>query len=139
MKKYSYEAYVKFYLVSNPTVMKEYHQKDGSILVLKTFDEKEANFADSLTKENLKKFVQRSTTPLVTEFNQENAAKIFSSDIVKHFLMLSSKDDKEHDSRIEDVCIICQYVFYTYFFHILVESCIKAKSRKDDFCPFRCI
>jgi len=97
---------VKFYLVSNPTVMKEYHQKDGSILVLKTFDEKEANFADSLTKENLKKFVQRSTTPLVTEFNQENAAKIFSSDIVKHFLMLSSKEDKEHDSRIEDLKVV---------------------------------
>merc|ERR1711892_932967 len=85
---------VKFYLVFNPTVMKEYHQKDGSILVLKTFDEKEANFADSLTKENLKKFVQ------------ENAAKIFSSDIVKHFLMLSSKEDKEHDSRIEDLEVV---------------------------------
>merc|ERR1712106_1075355 len=77
---------VKFYLVSNPTVMKEYHQKDGSILVLKTFDEKEATFADSLT--------------------QENPAKIFSSDIVKHFLMLSSKEDKEHNSRIEDLEVV---------------------------------
>jgi len=97
---------VKFYLVSNPTVMKEYHQKDGSILVLKTFDEKEAHFADTLTKENLEKFVRRSTTPLVTDFNQENAAKIFSSDIVKHFILLSSKADKEHESRIEDLKIV---------------------------------
>jgi len=97
---------VSFYLVSNPAVMKEYHQKDGSILVLKTFDEKEAHFADTLTKENLEKFVRRSTTPLVTEFNQENAAKIFSSDIVKHFLLLSSKGDKEHESRIEELKIV---------------------------------
>jgi len=99
---------VNFYLVSNPAVMKEYHQKDGSIMVLKTFDEKEAHFADSLTKENLEKFVRRSTTPLVTEFNQENAAKIFSSDIVKHFLLLSSKEDKDHESRIEDLKIVAK-------------------------------
>jgi len=97
---------VNFYLVSSPDVMKEYKQKDGSVLVLKTFDEKEATFSDSLTKENLLTFVRRATTPLVTEFNQENAAKIFSSDIVKHFLLLSSKGDKEHESRIKDLTIV---------------------------------
>merc|ERR1712002_723194 len=97
---------VNFYLVSSPDVMKEYKQKDGSVLVLKTFDEKEAHFSDSFTKENLLTFVRRATTPLVTEFNQENAAKIFSSDIVKHFLLLSSKEDKDHESRIEDLKIV---------------------------------
>jgi len=97
---------VNFYLVSNQDVMKEYKQKDGSVLVLKTFDEKEATFSDSFTKENLLTFVRRATTPLVTEFNQENAAKIFSSDIVKHFLLLSSKGDKEHESRIKDLTIV---------------------------------
>jgi len=96
---------VNFYLVSSPDVMKEYNQKDGSVLVLKTFDEKEAHFAESFTKENLLTFARRATTALVTEFNQENA-KIFSSDIVKYFLMLSSKGDKEHESRIEDLRIV---------------------------------
>jgi len=99
---------VNFYLVSKPEIMKENHQKDGSILVMKTFDEKEAHFADKLTKENLEKFVRRSSTPLVTEFSQENAAKIFSSDIVKHFLLLSSKADEEHLSRMEDVRTIAK-------------------------------
>jgi len=97
---------IKFYLVSDPAIMKEYHQRDGSILVLKTFDEKEAHFSDKLTKENLEHFVRRSTTPLVAEFSQENAPKIFSSDIVKHFILISSKADKEHESRIEDLKIV---------------------------------
>jgi len=99
---------VNFYLTSNPDVMKEYKQKDGSLLVLKTFDEKEAHFTDSFTKENLLTFARRGTTPLVSEFNQENAAKIFSSDIVKHFLMLSNKEDKEHEARIEDLRIVAK-------------------------------
>jgi len=99
---------VNFFLVSKPEIMKEHHQKDGSILVMKTFDEKEAHFADTLTKENLQKFVRRSTTPLVTEFSQENAAKIFSSDIVKHFILLSSKEDAEHEPRIEDLKIVAK-------------------------------
>eukprot|EP00092_Neocalanus_flemingeri_P004114 GFUD01004426.1.p1 GENE.GFUD01004426.1~~GFUD01004426.1.p1 ORF type:complete len:519 (+),score=155.88 GFUD01004426.1:230-1786(+) len=99
---------VKFFLVSKPELMKEYHQKDGSILVMKTFDEKEAHFADTLSKENLEKFIRRSTTPLVTEFSQENAGKIFSSDIVKHFLLLSSKLDDEHESRMEDLRIVAK-------------------------------
>jgi len=97
---------VKFYLVSEPAVMKEYKQKDGSIMVLKTFDEKEAHFSDALTKENLVKFVKRSTTPLVNEFNQENAGKIFSSDIVKHFILMSSKKDKQHEALIEDLRVV---------------------------------
>ena len=106
---------VNFYLTSNPDVMKEYKQKDGSLLVLKTFDEKEAHFTDSFTKENLLTFARRGTTPLVSEFNQENAAKIFSSDIVKHFLMLSNKEDKEHEARIEDVGVLFIMQITDYF------------------------
>jgi len=104
---YGYDD-VKFFLVSNPKIMKEYHQKDGAILVMKTFDEKEAHFSDTLTKENLEKFVRRTTTPLVTEFSQENAAKIFSSDIVKHFLLLSSKEDGDYESRINELTTVAR-------------------------------
>ena len=94
---------VKFFLVSDPTLMKEYHQPDGSIMVMKTFDEKHTYFSESLTKENLKNFILREIMPLVVEFSPENADKIFDSKIRKHFIFMSDKDAARHHEMMKNV------------------------------------
>ena len=94
---------VKFFLVSDPTLMKEYHQTDGAIMVMKTFDEKLAYFSESLTKENLKNFILREIMPLVVEFSPENADKIFDSNIRKHFIFMSDKDAARHHEMMKNV------------------------------------
>ena len=83
--------------------MKEYHQPDGSIMVMKTFDEKHTHFKGSLTKENLKNFILREIMPLVVEFSPENADKIFDSKIRKHFIFMSDKDAARHHEMMKNV------------------------------------
>ena len=77
---------IKFFVVRDPELMKEYHQTDGSIMVMKTYDEKSSYFKEILTKENLKNFIMRETMPLVVDFSASNAEKIFDSKIRNHFI-----------------------------------------------------
>ena len=82
---------IKFFVVRDPELMKEYHQTDGSIMVMKTYDEKSSYFKEILTKENLKNFIMRETMPLVVDFSASNAEKIFDSKIRNHFIFLSDR------------------------------------------------
>ena len=97
---------VKFFLVSDPELMKEYHQNDGSIMVMKTFDEKLSYFSENLTKENLKNFILREIMPLVVDFSAENANKIFDSKIRNHFIFMSDKNDKQHSEMMRTVSVM---------------------------------
>ena len=96
---------VKFFLVSDPELMKEYHQQDGSIMVMKNFDEKLSYFKEEVTKENLKNFILREITPLVVDFSPENAGKIFDSDIRKHFILMSDKNAPRHHEMMKNVSL----------------------------------
>ena len=70
---------------------------------MKTFDDKTAYFKETLTKEKLTIFIQREILPLVIEFSQENAFKIFESPIQKHFIFMSDRADKGHKDTLRDV------------------------------------
>jgi len=114
---------LNFYFISDPEIMKKYYQKDGSILLMKTFDEKEVHFTDKLTKENLLKFVKTQARPLVQEFNQENADKIFNSDIVVHFLLISDKTDEGYEGRIEAMKVLAkEHRRKMIFVHLHIEE-----------------
>ena len=94
---------VKFFVVSEPELMAEYHQTAGTIMIMKTFDDKTAYFKETLTKEKLTRFIQREILPLVIDFSQENAFKIFESPIQKHFIFMSDKADKGHQDTLRNV------------------------------------
>ena len=101
---------VKFFVVSEPELMAEYHQSPGTIMIMKTFDDKTSYFKETLTKEKLTIFIQREILPLVIEFSQENAFKIFESPIQKHFIFMSDKADKGHKDTLRDVSQLYIYV-----------------------------
>ena len=102
---------VKFFLVSDSELMKEYHQNEGTIMIMKTFDDKISYFKETLTKEKLTTFIQREILPLVVEFSQENAVKIFDSPIQKHFIFMSDSEDSRHRETLRDVSRIFKSSF----------------------------
>lgn len=70
-----------------------------SILVLKDFDGNRADY--SITTEELdaaavKEFILGESTPLIQEFSQTAAKKIFSSPITKHALFFTDKTSDHH-------------------------------------------
>jgi hypothetical protein len=89
-----------FVVVTTPELMTAYHQSHGSILVMKSYEEKEAHFLGRLEVENLKEFVAKASRPLVMEFGQRLAGKVLGNTIRSHFLFISHKMDKEHRERM---------------------------------------
>jgi len=92
---------VDFYIVSKPATMKEIGATEASIRVMKSFDEPVVEFKESLTKENLKRFIEDAARPLITEFKQEHAHKIFEMEITHHFLLFVDKAEKDFDAMLK--------------------------------------
>ena len=95
-------------VVSAPALMAHYHQTHGAIIVMKSYEEKEAHYlGPPLTAVGgataLAEFVGKATRPLVMEFSQRLAAKVMASPVKSHFLFLSNKMDKEHRNRMRMV------------------------------------
>merc|ERR1711936_1254181 len=66
----------------------EYKVEGDAIVLFKKFDEGRNDLTEGLTDvEGITKFVASSALPLVVEFNQETAQKIFSGEIKSHLLM----------------------------------------------------
>ena len=108
---------VKFFIVSDPELMKEYHQNEGTIMIMKTFDDKTSYFKETLTKEKLTTFIQRELLPLVVEFSQENAVKIFDSPIQNHFIFMSDSEERGHQDTLKDVSHHENYLLLQKIFH----------------------
>ena len=83
---------VSFGIVSDPKIAAA-HSLDGDAVVLfKKFDEgKNVLPAADLTVEALKKHVAENSLPLVIEFTQETAQKIFGGEIKNHLLLFVDK------------------------------------------------
>jgi len=115
---------LNFYFVTDPAVMKQYYQQDGSIVLMKNFDdEKDAIFTEKIERESLLKFVKTQSVPLIWEFTQENADKIFSSDIAIHFLLISDKNDGKYNDRMEEMKTVAkEHRGKIIFVHLHVEE-----------------
>jgi len=86
---------VTFGISSSEDVFKEYETSDNSVILLKKFDNKRDNFDGELTAENVKKFILGNRLPLVIEFTDETAPKIFGGDVKVHNLLFIGKDDEK--------------------------------------------
>jgi len=56
---------------------------------------------DSISAETVKQFVMANRLPLVTEFTQESAAKIFGGDVKNHMLLFVSKTSDSFQSYFD--------------------------------------
>jgi len=92
-----------FAISSSPDVAKEYKVEGDAVLLLKSFDDGRAVLSEGITEEAVSKFVSSESLPLVVEFNQETAQKIFSGEIKSHLLAFLSKKAESH---ADDVAMI---------------------------------
>jgi len=90
-----------FGLVSDDAVFAEYEVKGESVALFKKFDEGRNNFEGEITEKALVKFVAGNALPLVVDFNQETAQKIFSGEIKSHLLMFVSAKGDAYNAQVE--------------------------------------
>jgi len=72
--------------------------ENGQIVLFKDFDDNRVDFDGELTHDELSKFIKSEALPLVNEFNEETAPKIFGGDITQHLLLFVAKSDANYDS-----------------------------------------
>ena len=90
-----------FGLTKNDDVLAKYEVKDATVLLFKPFDEKKSVFEGDFNVENIKKFAQVESLPLIVEFNHDSASKIFGGSIKSHLLFFVSKADGHIEKYVE--------------------------------------
>ncbi|XP_076280886.1 protein disulfide isomerase [Lasioglossum baleicum] len=92
-----------FGTASNEEVLKEYNAEYGKVVLFKKFDDGKDEFTGELTVEALQEFVSVHSLPLVVEFNQSTATKIFRGSIKYHLLLCLSKEAGHYDKYVESM------------------------------------
>lgn len=87
-----------FGITSEGGVFDEYEAKDGDIILFKKFDEGKAKFDGEQTSDAIAAFIRAEALPLVTEFTQETASKIFGGDVKTHILLFAGKGQDDFES-----------------------------------------
>merc|ERR1712106_961703 len=94
---------IAFAITSSAEVAAEHKIEGEAVLLLKTFDDGRAVLAEDITEAAVAAFIAGESLPLVVDFNQETAQKIFSGDIKSHLLAFLSV---KADSHADDVAMM---------------------------------
>uniref|UniRef100_A0A915HJH9 Protein disulfide-isomerase n=1 Tax=Romanomermis culicivorax TaxID=13658 RepID=A0A915HJH9_ROMCU len=92
----------KFAITSADKVCNEYKLEKDKIVLLKKFDEKRNDYEGDVEEKNLKKFIATYSLPLVNDFSQETAGKLFSGEIKSHVLMFAGKKMEDYEKLREN-------------------------------------
>lgn len=92
-----------FGISSSDEVFAEYGAEDGKVILFKKFDEPKAVFEGELNQKDLTNFISVESLPLVVEFSQETAQKIFSGEIKSHLLVFLSKEAGQLEKYTEEI------------------------------------
>lgn len=84
-----------------------------TVVVIKTsedFEEKRSDYSldDGFDAAEVKAFVLGETTPLIQEFSQESAKKIFSSPVNKHILFFTDKAASHHKTTLDSLKVVAK-------------------------------
>ncbi|CAL7943601.1 unnamed protein product [Xylocopa violacea] len=92
-----------FAMSDKDEIFNEYGVKDGKIVLFKKFDEGRSEFNDELNVKNLQNFIFIQSLPLVVDFNQDTAQKIFKGGINSHLLVFLSKEAGDFEEYVEKI------------------------------------
>ncbi|XP_062593254.1 protein disulfide-isomerase-like, partial [Saccostrea cucullata] len=93
---------IPFGITSSADVFKEYEVESDGIVLFKKFDEGRNNFEGAVSADAVTKFVMGNRLPIVVEFTQESAQKIFGGEIKNHILLFIKKTEKDFDTKLSD-------------------------------------
>ncbi|XP_065180769.1 protein disulfide-isomerase 2-like [Sycon ciliatum] len=92
---------VQFGIVTEQSLIEEYEAKVDNIVLLKNFDEKRNVFDGEFTADAVSAFVKANQLPLVTEFSDETAPKIFGGQVKVHLLFFGTKSSDEYEAQLD--------------------------------------
>ncbi|KAK1886549.1 Protein disulfide-isomerase [Dissostichus eleginoides] len=93
---------VPFALAASDDIFAKFEVSKDSVVLFKKFDEGRNTFDGELTKEDLLAFVKSNQLPLVIEFTEQTAPKIFGGEIKSHILMFLPKTAKDFDDKMDE-------------------------------------
>ncbi|XP_072044111.1 LOW QUALITY PROTEIN: protein disulfide-isomerase-like [Amphiura filiformis] len=132
---------IPFGITSVEEVFTKYGAKDNSIVLLKKFDEKRNDFDGEYTEEAIATFVGSHSLPLVIEFNDQTAQKIFGGEIRVHNLLFIKRDSDTFDSVKEQFSKAAEDYKGKILF-VFIDAAVDSNTRileyfglKDDECP----
>lgn len=92
-----------FGISSSDEVFSEYGVEDGKVILFKKFDEGKNQFEDELDVHKLRKFISVHALPLVVDFNEVTAEKIFNGDVSSHLLIFLSKEAGDYEKYMKEI------------------------------------
>ncbi|KAK3557623.1 hypothetical protein QTP70_031152 [Hemibagrus guttatus] len=92
---------VPFGITSDDSVFSKFEVTKDGVVLFKKFDEGRNTFDGELTKENLLSFIKANQLPLVIEFTEQTAPKIFGGDIKSHILLFVPKASKDFQEKLD--------------------------------------
>jgi len=90
-----------FAIVSDDALFTESKVDKDGIVLFKKFDEGRNDFEGEVTEEAVTKFISGNALPLVVEFNQDTAQKIFSGEVKSHLLLFLSAAAEDFDAKVD--------------------------------------
>nr|KAF6416700.1 prolyl 4-hydroxylase subunit beta [Molossus molossus] len=91
---------IPFGITSNSDVFSKYQLDKDGVVLFKKFDEGRNNFEGEITKEKLLDFIKHNQLPLVIEFTEQTAPKIFGGEIKTHILLFLPKSVSDYDGKL---------------------------------------
>ncbi|KAG8507558.1 Protein disulfide-isomerase [Galemys pyrenaicus] len=91
---------VPFGITANSDVFSKYQLDRDGVVLFKKFDEGRNNFEGDITKEKLLDFIKHNQLPLVIEFTEQTAPKIFGGEIKTHILLFLPKSASEYEAKL---------------------------------------
>ncbi|KAJ8399719.1 hypothetical protein AAFF_G00408240 [Aldrovandia affinis] len=92
---------IPFALASDDALFSKFEVSNDGVVLFKKFDEGRNTFDGELTKENLLNFIKANQLPLVIEFTEQTAPKIFGGEIKSHILMFVPKEASDFQDKMD--------------------------------------
>ena len=90
-----------FAVTAEDAVFAEYKVEKDNVVLFKKFDDGRNDLEGEVTEETLAKFISGNALPLVVEFNQDTAQKIFSGEVKSHLLLFLSASSEEFAAKTD--------------------------------------
>jgi len=90
-----------FAITSVAAIFEEYKVSESGVVLFKNFDEGRNDLEGEVSEDAIVKFVSGNALPLVVEFNQETAQKIFSGEIKSHLLLFVSASAEDYSAKVD--------------------------------------
>ncbi|XP_070581396.1 protein disulfide-isomerase-like [Ptychodera flava] len=124
---------ISFGITSTDGVFKKYDIKgDNSIVLFKKFDEGRNDYDAEYKADTITEFVKSNSLPLVIEFSDTNAPKIFGGDIKKHNLLFVDKSG-DNFKTINGEFNEAAKPFKGQVLFVLIDTSVEDNSRILDF------